>query len=792
MRTIKTCTVGLASLLITGFGMSASAAEKGDELGELDSMMLEEIVVTARRREESVQTVPVAVTAITADDLINRSAFLLSDIAKETPSITIQARQGDQNTQIIQLRGQVQGDAAATLDPSVGLYLNDIYVSRNNGANFELFDVERVEILAGPQGTLYGRNTTGGAIKLVTTPADLKGKMGGYASAGVGNYNSRRVEGAVNLPFSDNFAVRLAGLGVERDGYGKIRVGSLSPSAADPLGIGLDGASTFTTRKVLDTDNKNTKAGRLSATFEPMEKLSFSFVGDYTKQATNGTTAYDQGATLLSTPPLAFTDPNYALKPYGNYTKCSNDFYEACYGLTPRSNTETFGAALTGAYETGIGTAKVIYGYRDVDGVYQSDLEGTPLTFGNLTVPTKTHQNTLEAQLQGQASRLDYTVGLYYFREEGSEIFNDFNFLAAAPRTFDSKVDNESKSIYGQTSFGLTKTVRLTTGLRYTVDDKGIDASAFRQPLSIAGFFIPGQCLYTGSDPSVAPTRDNCNFQRSDDFSHLSWTVGLDWQPVDGILAYIKASDGYRSGGQNVRGIDPVTQLPFNEETIRDVELGLKSRLADRVQLNLTYYHSKYSDIQVTRFFILPPPQTTTTQVINAGTADIDGVEAQSIIVATDNLSFDVTGSYTNVDYSLDNATAGLTPRFKGSLGTNLFFPMSFGDVTARVGYSYQAKFGNSGSKAAEASVPETVSAGRGLLDARVAMNLKQYNLTVSLFGTNLTDKQYNEAVTSLLVDNLNPDGTPIDPTAGPVIVFFNRIQLGTPRMFGLDIRKSF
>jgi iron complex outermembrane receptor protein len=788
MHSLKICAVSLATLFIGGFGATASAAESSGDFDDMSSLMLEEIVVTARRREESAQTVPVAVTPYTADDIANRGAVVISDLARETPSLTIRARTSDRNTQIISLRGQVQTDAVATLDPSVGTYLNDIYVARSSGANFELFDVDRVEVLAGPQGTLYGRNTTGGAVKLITTQADPKGKLGGYAAVTGGSYNARRFEGAMNMPFNDKFAVRLAGVDATRDGYGKTRVGTLGASAADPGGFGFDGSAPFTVQKTYDTDDKNTRAGRVSALFLPTDKLSFAFVGDYGNQKTNGATGYNLGQTLLTVPP-ASTSLGPIVQPFGNFSRCSDDFYTTCDNFSPKADAETMGAALTTAYDTSVGTAKLIYGYRDMEAVYKTDLEGSPLAYESITLPSMTKQHTVEAQLQGQAAALDYTVGVYYFKETGEELFTDDSLGGLSKRFIGADVDNESRSLYGQTGYAVTKTVRLTTGLRYTEDDKGIVGNAFALPSLLGG--PTGLCLYGDSPDGVSPapltpspTKENCRSAREDTFSHLSWTVGLDWQPRDGVLAYVKSSEGYRAGGQNVRGFTTDSLKPFKEESVRDVEVGLKSLLADRVRFNLTYFRSNYSDIQTTQFLELPFPQNTTTVVANEGKAVIDGVELQSTFIASDNLSFDVTGSSNSYNYSLDSFASVLTPKYKGSVSANMFLPVSYGDWSARLSYAYQSRLMSTTAGTDSNTVPSSALVGRGLLDARLAVNLREYDTSVSLFASNLMNKKYFEFLQTYVVrDPANP---------GSNFIAFNRLQVGEPRMIGLEVRKRF
>jgi iron complex outermembrane receptor protein len=788
--------MSLAGLVISGIGASALAQDRPSNDSGITSIEMEEFVVTARRREENLQEVPVTVTAINAENLKNRSAELLGDIAKETPSLTVQARVSDRNTQVVSLRGQVQTDSASTLDPSVGVYLNDVYVARNNGANFELFDVDRVEVLAGPQGTLYGRNTTGGAIKVVTAAADPDAGVTGYGLVNGGNFDARRVEGAINLPVNDRFALRLAGINIQRDGYGKTIVGNLTPRPNQLIPNGpvvFDAATPFTARKTFDTDDKDIKAGRFSGFFEATDKLSFSFVGDYSKQATNGATGYNVGSnTFLALPPaedaqlpsVFFPGTNLPVKPFGNLTKCSSDFYTTCQDSAPKSTAEIYGVGLTTAYATDAGTAKLIYGYRDVESFFRSDLEGSPIPFVTVEQPTKVHQNTVEAQFQGQAASVDYTIGLYYFNEIGTEGFTDTSSVVAptdtARRRMKGDIDNESKSVYGQVGYGLTDSIRLTAGARYTRDDKSLVSTAALLP---SADFPQGACIFTQSGFAPNPTASNCRFSKDKSFDHVSWTVGLDWQIQENYLVYLKSSEGYRSGGLNLRGLDPATQKPFKEETIRDIEFGLKSRPFERLQLNLTYYHSDYQDIQTTQFLFNQFPQNTTTFVLNQGKADIDGVELQSTILATKNLSFDLTGSYNNFSFDDRRFVPPLTPRYKGSAAVNVLLPTNLGDWTARASYSYQDEFFTTNQRA-EAQFKQATIGSRGLVDARISLNLKQYETTISLFGTNLTNKEYFESGTVFSL------ALPV-PNA-PLLDVFNRLQVGAPRLYGLEIRKQF
>ncbi|MDB5430136.1 MAG: hypothetical protein JWP35_1252 [Caulobacter sp.] len=753
----------LALILMAGVSQAALAAEADNAAA--GQTTIEEVVVTARRREENLQNVPVAVTAVSATELQTKSIRDVESVARDTPSLNIQSRAGDQNTKTFSMRGQVQTDTLMTLDPSVGVYLNDVYMARSAGANLDLFDVTRVEILAGPQGTLYGRNTTGGAVKVVTEPATVSG-VHGYVSGQVGNFNMRRLEGALNLPLGDKVAVRVAGLNNQRDGYSTVRFGSHT----NPL----DGSTPFNTVRTIKADDVDTQAVRLTVLAMPTDQWTLTLVADWSKSDTNGTIGYDRGGDLLSAGIFL------PFKPFGNYTKCSTDFYTACLDQAPHSALEASGIALTSDYDLGFGSLKLIYGHRRVASDYGADIDGSSIPLSTAELHVRESQDSLELQFNGKGfgDQFNYTLGAFVFREKGEDTSVSGGLgTGFQPRFLGAFVENKSKSVYGQGTYNLTSDVHLTVGARYTQDDKAISSSAFFQQ---AG----GACLYTGVTVP-APTRSNCTFVGSNTFDHVSWTAGLDWQASESVMFYAKSSNGYRAGGQNLRGFTPVTQLPFNPEEVTDVELGVKSELFDRrFRFNADYYHSFYKDVQTSQ--LISTPVGLTTAIVNQGKADIDGIEAQGRLIVTPHFRIDALGSWTDVKYANSLFIAQYVPKYKFGISGTFDVPATYGTWSFHAGYSYQDQYTGHQFKVVVDNIPAATVNARGLVDARIGLHLDAWDLDVAAFGTNLTDEEYYE--TPLIQAGVNSQSNPTTLVSDT----FNRTQVGQPRMFGLQVSKRF
>jgi iron complex outermembrane receptor protein len=769
---------------------------------------VETVTVTARRRVENVQKVPVAVTPFSGEKLIERNMKTVEDVARETPSLNIQSRILDTSQKSFSLRGQVQNDQLVTLDPSVGVYLNDQYMSRSAGANLDFFDVERVEVLAGPQGTLYGRNTTGGAIKVITAAPDPDAGFSGYVAGQYGEFDLYRFEGAANIALSEDFAIRIAALRTARDGYSTTFVGRHSdPAGADAFDQ-YNGAYPFcassslpcTPPVAVDTDNLDTTAVRFSALGNLSDKLSINVVADWSKQDTNGGARINRGGDLVTAPVggLKFFGNAHAVAPCN-----STDFYTTCSDITPFSTIDAWGVGVTAAYEIDDkATLKLIYGHRDADGAFASSIAGTGLFFTGSRLYQTSSQDSVEGQLLGEIDWLKYIAGVYWLSEDANEeqfskgaSIGGCTPLDADPsclpgsfeleRKIEGDVTNDTFAIYGQGTIALSETVDLTLGARYTEDEKTIVAGTFL--LSNPG--LPtGFCVIGPTAPPFPVSLATCNFQREKTFTHLSWTASLDWEATEDLLLYVKGSNGYRAGGHNLRAVTPAMRAPFDPETVTDVEVGAKwDLLDDRLRLNTAYYHSFYEDIQVS-LLVQVPGVGLTTQVVNLAEADVDGVELQARFFLTPELSVDGTASWLNFEYTDPLLVPQLVPDYKYNVGATYDLPVSYGTWTVHGGYSYQDDYCVTSFAVVAAGNPFACVDGRGLVDGRITLDLEEHGLQLALFGTNLTDEEYYE------VPLTGSNGNTVPPAIPSAFVnsTFNTATVGAPRILGVEVRKQF
>lgn len=739
-------------------GLNAMA---GPVLAQSRGFSLEEVLVTARKQEETLQNVPLAVTSFSSDDMSSLNMINTNDISSFTPNIYIEPAEGGNPTAAkVTIRGQVQAGNLITLDPSVGWYIDDVYLARAYGTSNSLFDVERVEVLKGPQGTLYGRNTTGGAVKLITTKADPGDAINGYVTGGVGSYQRQKLGGAINLPIvEDVLAVRLSALKDEvKEGFGEVTL----VDAVTRANLGTKEAG----------GTKDAENYRIGVTWHAMDALNVLLSYDHT-ELDMSLLQYNQStaAPFAGDVPVA---PGGVLP----LARSSRDFYKATVNTPYLADSETDTASLTLEYELTPDIAtKLVYGWREVKSGFWADTDGTAVPFSYAIEPLtqKAKQQSVEWQVSGSAmdGNLDWITGLYWFEEEGWDrsVSNGLAQLNQGITSMLSVIaaENTSKSVFFSGTLHLTPSVNFTGGLRYTKDSK---------PVEVVASVVNNGVTQCRMDPS-APNADfvNCTWGEKDNYEFISWTAGFDWRVSETVMTYLKASSASRSGGQNGRGLDAISSQPFTEETATDIELGLKGSFFDnRIQLNAAYYHTFYDDVQRTLLLFTPAGSITT--VVNATEADIDGLEVEAKWVVTDQLLLSATVGLIDWKFA-DNSVLGSAPDKDITLRANYLIPTSYGQWLLDLNHSWRSEYFSSTlpSREAARALPSSVVDSLGLVGARVAVDIDPLNLNVALWGRNLTDEEYFTS--------------PLTLYSPPGLILSNG-TVGEPRTFGVDFTWRF
>ena len=573
---------------------------------------IEEIVVSARKTQENIQDVPVAVTALSETELDQTSTFGPIDLQFLVPNMSAREGTGSSTAAVFSIRGQVQVDYIGTLDPSVGFYDDGIYVARPHGSNLSFVDVRSIEVLRGPQGTLFGRNTTGGAILMTSNDPDFDG-ISGTLDAFIGSYQRRDLTAVLNVPlWQDKLAIRFAGKTRQTDGWG------------DDL---------TNDRDVATEDNE---FFRLKALFRPIENLSFLVNAEYLDMDQLGNPTKPVFALkLLDSPnPVPAIPPcclaGTAILDYDSHV--GGDPYRASYdpGLKPRSKMRMDSLSLTSTWDTEWTTVKLIGGIRRNHGVSNTlDLDATPTLFVKTTQFGDNEQWSAELQFTGtwMDGRLKWALGGYGFDENGHDHGTSGAFAPGVEILTRGHVVNASQGGYAQATYYLFEKLGLTGGVRYSADQKDL---ALRATVSNLVCQIPVELR---DDPMDILGLDCIgNFEKK--FDNLSYTVGADYSlfedysVFDALLLYASRTTGYRSGGQNLRGASAETLAPFDEETVVQHEIGAKSDLLERrVRLNLAAFYTDYDDIQ--RDAIIAVNALPATVISNAAKATIKGVELE-------------------------------------------------------------------------------------------------------------------------------------------------------------------
>lgn len=751
---------------------------------------LEEVVVTAQRRETMLQETPIAVTAFTSEKIEDLGIFDITDVGGLAPNTNIQKQPSSNSNMSIAIRGIGSGETALLVDPKVSFYVDGVYMSKTVGAVFDIIDMESIEVLRGPQGTLFGRNSTGGAVNVTTVKPT--GELGGSLEASVGNEGYQRYRGSIDLPkIADMLSIKLSGMHMEWDGW------------ADNDFPGQES----------DLAGEDNDSYRVALRLEPTDNLTLDYVYDKTDnegvptpfQVTEVKDSIFNGLTTTPFPYEILGGQLYqemaAL--IGDPDDRREDFN---LDAVSTEELEVEGHTFIAALELDNVTIKYIFGDRDTDSTYDAtDLDGGALNTADLfygggqVIPTPgfhaaitdgyVEMTTHELQFIGDLldDRLAYTFGYYYYEEE---VFQDnpqtfglpIQFLVADPGLLAAYTasgfcndvpgqgpvcigsqrlplpfpapgadpnlngavdltygqDTESWAIYGQGTYDLTDDLQVTIGARYTEDER--DAFLFSENL--------GQ-----TDFSQRLTNDN-------DWDNISYLFNLNWAVSEDMNLYATYSTGYNAGGFNARSSTiSAWEDQVDEEEVDSYELGMKADWLDnRLRTNVALFYNEFDDIQIAQFEA--GSGGASSRLVNAGQATYWGVELDLVAILAEGLILDLTYGYLDAEYDeylardpatdqevdISNiTTVGRSPEHNGNIGLQYdFAPFTFGSLSARVDATYTDEFvfhpfQNQFDRAEE----------RWILNARVSLNDVQMGdmgvLRVSAWGKNLADEEYEE-----------------------------------------------
>ena len=685
---------------------SAASAEEG---------LIEEILVTARKREENLQEVPVSITAFSSQAMEAANMIDLRDIGKYTPGMSFTSYgMGSSEAGAIFLRGIGQSDHMVTTDPGVGLYIDGVYVGRNQGAAIDLLDLDRVEVLRGPQGTLFGKNTIGGAVNVVSAKPSMEN--GARIEVTVGDEGRLNLAAFADIKLSEQSAIRSSLQSKNRDGVGR---------------------QIFTGDESGDEDSI---AGRAQYYWQGASS-EFSLTADFTKarQAAMPHSFYAHAGWLgISTCYQPGAEPNtYQMCPAG----VQGDPFDS-YSLDDLdTEQDLFGISAT--WEKALGdqlSLKSITAYRDMEYVGNLEFDGAPQVVIHYLESGASDQFSQEFQLIGNnaAASLDWIAGFYYFSESGHNLQDDDQFGNLDQRR--SEVETTSFALFGQGTLDLTDELSLTIGLRYTDEEKDYEV-VYRRLDRASG--------QTAVDDSGAPVYLVAPSELEGSWDAASGTTSLKYQASERVMLYATYSRGFRSGGFAARPSMPSSVGVYDPEYVDMFEVGLKmNALNQRLRTNLSAYTSAYEDFQAQVNHI---DNAFDTRTLNAAEAAIQGLEVELTAHPSNHLQVQATFGYTDAeitDVSIDpslNANFGdgaklpYVSKYTYSLSPQFDLPLAGGGrLVLRADYSWRSAFFGQ-----IANAPEEREGAYGLLNARVEYFSPDESWRVALYGINLADEEY-------------------------------------------------
>ena len=684
MKSIAGLVLGAAT---TMFAVQSTMAQT-----DAQSAGIEEVVVTAQKRSENVQSVPISIVAVDSSVLEDNGVASLDGLQRLAPGMNM-STVGSGFVSYTYIRGGGTNVIDAGSDPSVAVFVDEVYQAGTTGLQSTLLDIDRIEVLKGPQGTLFGRNAAVGAISIITKrPSD---EFGTSLDLNLGNHGEKSLRGMLTGPLSSDGAwrYRVAAGYRERDAF------TDNPAGMDP--------------GFIDNYSARAQLERVSDTFQ------FRLTGDYFSSDNGMTNQYlaTSVVTGFIRPEAAATLPADQARFRRYYS--FNDGYERQDAGSATARME---------WETGIGTITSISAYRDLNFRRIQDQDGSAAAGHELITHEEVRSWSQELRLAGEAGRWRWVGGLYYYDAETNRLdiqAAGADFPTAAARgtagSYNQNIDTRSHAVFGQATVDLSDRWALTLGGRYSKDRK----KSFQviDPLGPAGVFTA----------SLSPEWDS-----------FDPSVVLEFEPSDDLMFYGSYRQGYKSGGfQTLPSSVVLANSPFAPEHVRSYELGMKSEWSDnRVRFNTALFYVDIDDQQIQRI-----PAAGIAQIDNAGRTETRGVDLGLVLAPTDALRFDVNATFQRARFkeyitgvvSFAGNHQLRSPDQAFAVGAEYEVPVSFGDVTLRADYSYQSRMYFD---AANSSQPNNFQPGYGLLNARVILGMGE-GWELALWGVNLADEEY-------------------------------------------------
>jgi len=762
---------------------------------------VEEIVVTAQFRQQNLQDTPLAITAMSAAMLEARSQTNVAEVASQAPSVTLKPQGSAYGPSMTaSIRGIGQYDFNPALEPGVGLYIDDVYYATLTGSLFDLLDLDRVEILRGPQGTLAGRNSIGGAVKLYSQRPE--GSNSGYVSAAYGIRDRIDLRASADFSLTETVAARLSGVSKSQDGYIKrLDFGCVYPAGSSPLNPagGVPATLPASSDCVLAREGEvGFQAVRGQLRWQPNDRIDVNIIGDFTND--DRTTG---GSVLLARTSAAgaFSSPNYPSPPnpaarifdinpfaadipydarficgkYCNYASYMSGPDNGLPLATVDGRTKFKGWGVSGQIDWDLTDdlqLVSITAYRDYRTLFSNDDDLSPLAHslgrGDLTFWSVSQELRLNGSLLDDT--LEYTLGGFYMDQRSVYATSqNLRYAGLSPFTGDDPVNADTKAAFLHLSWRPIDPLTLTAGVRYTDEHKDYTYSR-RTP---EGALHP----QLGALDGVTGNYDNDRFD---------YRLNAMYEVTPDVSVYAQWSTGFKGGGINPRPFFAQQVLPFGPETLESYEVGLKSDLFDRmVRFNIAGFYSNYDDIQLA-LSVCPQAGAAFSRPCalpaNAGDATVQGIEVETSIRPADGFLIDGAISYTDFDYkadSIDPATGILpwmvstyTPKWKWSLGAQYEVLLDgAGSITPRFDVAFQDDVYTNAFNDTTNLIEDYT-----LANARLTWKNENEDLEIGVEVTNLFDKYY-----LLTLFDLTRAGAGV--AAG---------LPGRPREWAVSVKKSF